>query len=268
MTFETLRFEKHDRVAWVTFATPNRLNAITEARLSEIERVLDDIESDRDLGALVLTGEGDRAFCVGLDLDLLDKAFADILYFERIIRRVAGIVSRIEALPIPAIAAINGVARAGGFEIALGCDFVVMADEARIGDAHSDSGVLPACAVHRLARKIGDQKAKALLFTARWLTGPEAVSWGLALLSVPRAKLLEETAAFVATLTDKPRSCLAALKDSVRETDRMSLEDATEYEIKTFVRYMGGEPYGAEGYRAFREKRVPSWRRQSYPSSS
>jgi enoyl-CoA hydratase/carnithine racemase len=260
MKFETLRLEKRDRVAWVTFATPNRLNAITEARLSELESVLDDVESDRDLGALVFTGAGDRAFCVGLDLDLLDAAFADIAYFETIIRRLAVIISRIEALPVPVIAAINGVARAGGFEIALGCDFVIMADEARIGDAHSDSGVLPACAVHRLARKIGDQKAKALFFSARWLTGPEAVSWGLALLSVPRATLLDETAAFVATLTDKPRSCLAALKESLRETDTMTLGDATEYEMKSFVRYMGSEPHGVEGYRAFREKRVPSWR--------
>ena len=261
MTYETIRYEKRDRTAWLTFATPQRLNSISERRLAEIEAVLDDVEGDGDLGALVITGEGEKAFCVGLDLDLLEKAFADLRYFDKIIHRVAGICQRLEDLPIPTIAAVNGVARAGGFEFSLACDFIIMADEARIGDAHSDSGVMPACATARLARAIGNQRAKALFFTANWLSGPEAVEWGLALKSFPRAKLLEETAAFVATLTDKPRACLAALKDSLQKTADMTSKDAVEYELKTFSRYMGSEPYGVEGYRAFREKRLPFWRK-------
>jgi enoyl-CoA hydratase/carnithine racemase len=260
MTYQTLRYEKRNRAGWLTFATPRRLNSISEERLAEFEAVLDAVETDPDLGALVITGEGDKAFCVGLDLDLLDRAFADLGYFETVVRRVAGIVRRLEDLQIPTVAAVNGVARAGGFEFALGCDFIVMADEARIGDAHSDSGVLPACATRRLARRIGEQRAKALFFTANWLSGLEAVAWGLALKSFPRATLIDETAAFVATLTDKPGPCLAALKDSLRRTVDMSVEDAVDYELKTFMRYMSAEPYGVEGYLAFREKRVPNWR--------
>jgi enoyl-CoA hydratase/carnithine racemase len=260
MPYETLRYEKTDHAGWITFATPRTLNSISEARLTELEAVLDDVEADGKLGALVITGEGEKAFCVGLDLDLLEQAFADIGYFEKVIRRVSAIVERLENLPIPTVAAVNGIARAGGFEFALGCDFMIIADEARIGDAHSDSGVLPACATHRLAKRVGDQRAKALFFTANWLSGPEAVAWGLALKSVPRARLIEETSAFVATLTDKPRACLAALKDSLNQTDMMSIPDAVEYELKNFVRYMSTEPYGQEGYRAFREKRSPSWR--------
>jgi enoyl-CoA hydratase/carnithine racemase len=267
MSYQTLRYKKADRIGWITFATPRSLNSISEARLDELEAVLDVVEGDLDLGAVVLTGEGDKAFCVGLDLDLLERAFADMGYFEQVIRRVAMIVDRIQNLPIPTIAAVNGIARAGGFEFALGCDFMIIADEARIGDAHSDAGVLPACATHRLVRRVGEQRAKALFFTANWLTGPEAVAWDLALKSVPRAQLIEAVAVFAATLTDKPRACLAALKDSIANTDLMSVPDAVEYELGNFVRYMSTEPYGVEGYRAFREKRVPSWRGRSTPVS-
>jgi enoyl-CoA hydratase/carnithine racemase len=261
MNFQTLRFSIEDRVAWVTFSTPQKLNSISQERLSELEAILDLIEADQTLGALAITGEGDRAFCVGLDLDLLDKAFADIDFFKTVIRRIASIVARIERLPIPTVAVVNGVARAGGFEIALGCDFMIMANEARIGDAHTDSGVLPACATRRLVRRVGEQRAKALFFSARWLTGAEAVEWGLALQSVPRERLIEETSHFIATLTDKPRPCIAALKDSLLQTEQMGALDAAAYEFETFVRYMSNEPYGEEGYRAFREKRPPSWGR-------
>jgi enoyl-CoA hydratase/carnithine racemase len=264
VSFETLRFAIKDRTAWVTFATPRKLNSISEQRLSELEEVLDLVEANPTLGAFAITGEGDRAFCVGLDLDLLEKAFAEIAFFKKVIRRVADIVARIERLPIPTVAAVNGVARAGGFEIALGCDFTIIADEARIGDAHTDSGVLPACATRRLVRRVGEQRAKALFFSARWLTGREAVEWGLALQSVPRERLIEEASHFISTLTDKPRPCLAALKNSLLQTEHMGPLDAASYEFETFVRYMSDEPYGAEAYRAFREKRAPSWSRATH----
>ena len=157
---------------------------------------------------MVLTGEGDRAFCVGLDLDLLDKAFADLDYFDTVVGRVSRIIAALEALPVPTLAAINGVTRAGGFEFSLGCDFVIVADEADFGDAHTDSGVLPAAVTTRLKRKIGDQKAKALIWSARYLRGQEAVDWGLAIKSVPRAQLLAEAKAFLASIVDKPRATL------------------------------------------------------------
>ena len=260
MSYTSLRYGKADGIGIVTFATPARLNAISATRLDELEALLTQAETDTSLRALILTGEGDRAFCVGLDLDLLERAFANLDVFQGVVRRISKIIARLEGLPVPTLAAINGVTRAGGFEFALGCDFVIVADEADFGDAHTDSGVLPAAATTRLKRKIGDQKAKALIWSARYLRGQEAVDYGLAIRSVPRARLLDESKSFLRTLIDKPRAVLAASKAVLRQGADLTLDDAVDLELRTFARYMREEPYGREGYTAFREKRPPSWK--------
>lgn len=259
MAFSTLTYEVADRIGVMTFTQPDQLNSISEARLSDIEAVLDEVEADTDLGAFIITGTG-KGFCVGLDLDLLERAFSRISYFERVVRRLATIIARIEALEIPTIAAVNGFARAGGFEMTLGCDFLIIADEAKIGDVHTDAGVVPACVSLRLRRRVGDQRAKEVMWTARWYKGPEAVEIGLALKSVPLANLLDEARAFAATITDKPRPAIAALKHIFIEGAQMSVAEGTELELRYFVDYMSTQPYGVEGYRAFREKRQPSWK--------
>jgi enoyl-CoA hydratase/carnithine racemase len=259
MAFRTLTWEVAERIGVVTFTLAESLNGITEERLDELEAVLDSAEADPDLRALIVTGVG-KAFCVGLDLALLDRAFDDIDYFSAVVRRLANIVLRLEALDIPTIAAINGYCRAGGFEMTLGCDFCIIADEARIGDVHTDAGVVPAFVSLRLRRRVGDQRAKEVLWTARWHSGPEAVAIGLALKSVPLGILLDEAKAYAKSMIDKPRAAIAALKQVYRQGETMGVAEGTELELANFDRYMRHQPYGREGYRAFREKREPNWR--------
>ena len=259
MSLTTLHLKKRDGIATVTFCLPDTLNAITEGRLADLEAVLDGLEQDTATRALIVTGEG-RGFCVGLDLDLLDRAFSDVKYFELIVRRLTRIIERIEALPIPTIAAVNGFARAGGFELCLGMDFMIISDKAKIGDAHTDAGVVPACVTMRLRRRVGQQRAKELILSASWLTGPEAVEYGLALYCVPAAELLPRATAFAKRFTDKPRATIAAMKRIFVEGEGLSVAEGTELELSSFVKYMSSETYGIEGYRAFREKREPSWR--------
>ena len=119
---------------------------------------------------------------------------------------------------------------------------------------------LPAAVTTRLKRKIGDQKAKALIWSARYLKGPEAVEWGLAIKSVPRSRLIAEAKTFILTLIDKPRSVLSASKRVLQATADMPLDEAVAFELSTFARYMRDEPNGREGYTAFREKRTPNWK--------
>ncbi len=259
MAFTSLLHETIDQVAVVTFNTPKRLNAISEARLDELEAVLSGLEAGGDTRALILTGAGDKAFCVGLDLDLLDRAFADLDYFERVVRRVDGIITRLEALPIPTIAAINGVTRAGGFEFSMGCDFVIVADDAPYGDAHTDSGVLPAAATLRLVRRVGEQRAKEMIWTSRWYVGPEAVAAGLALKSVPREQLLAEAVAFAKSITDKPAAVIAASKRVFQKGRDLGLREGVEMELQNFMHYLRTERFGREGYTAYREGRPPFW---------
>ena len=260
MSYSTLNFEVSERIGVVTFTNEKRLNAISEQRLSELEAVLGLLEQDADIGALIFHGGEGKAFCVGLDLDLLDRAFDDVAYFEVVVRRLSAIVCRIEGLPFPTLAAVNGYTRAGGFELTLGCDFIFIADEAKYGDVHTDAGVIPAFSSLRLARRIGEQRAKDLIFSARWLTGAEAVAAGVALRSVPRKELLRTAREYLRNMIDKPRACLTSVKRVFQELSREQAQAGAELELELFVRYMRDQPYGREGYRAYRENRSPRWK--------
>lgn len=248
MRYNTLNFEIRDFVAYLTFSTPESLNSITEERLSDLENILDDIESNGDLNAVAILGSG-KAFCVGLDLELLKRAFDDISYFEEVVRRLNKIILRLEALPIPTIAVVNGFARAGGFEIALGCDLMLIAEEAKIGDNHTHVGVMPGGgSTQRLPKRIGEQQAKELIWTARWLSGAEAVETGLALRAVPLAQLPDALEELLDELRNKPRAVLSVVKRTMAEGKGLPIADAIEVEIRNFVQYMGEEPYARDGF--------------------
>jgi enoyl-CoA hydratase/carnithine racemase len=257
--YKSLTVEVRDRAAYVQFATPEKLNSITEDRIADLENVVALVRADESIRALTLTGSG-RAFCVGLDLGLLEQAFADLSYFERILRRLQRTLLDLEALPVPVIAAVNGLTRAGGFETILACDFIVVADEAKIGDKHTNLGLLPGggCS-QRLPRLVGEQRAKAILMLARWMTGPEAVSYGLALRSVPLAALPGAVEDLLGELRHRPRECMAGIKLAMQAARTLDIESAVNFEIKTFVDYMTKFPHGREGYEASLEKRTPAW---------
>jgi enoyl-CoA hydratase/carnithine racemase len=257
--YKSLEFSIRDRVARVRFSTPESLNSISEDRIADLQAVVRAVREDTSVRALTITGSG-RAFCVGLDFDLLKKAFADIGYFESVVRRLNAVLLDIEELPVPVIAAVNGYARAGGFELALACDFILIADEAKIGDNHAQVGVMPGGgATQRLPQRIGLQKAKALVFMANWLTGPEAVACGLALRSVPLAQLEQASEEMLSVLVHRPRSLSATLKRTMNASRVLDRRTGIEFEISNFVSFMGNEPIGREGYNASLEKRDPAW---------
>jgi enoyl-CoA hydratase/carnithine racemase len=181
---EALDYRVDRRVAYARFNRPKQMNSIDETFLADVAWLIDEIRADDSLRAVVLTGV-DRAFSVGLDLPLLQKAFGDHDYFETVLRRLNAFYVALEELPVPVVAAVNGIARAGGYEILLAADLVIVADTARVGDVHAPFGVPPGGgASHRLARRVGEQRAKELIFTGRWMDGPEVASSGLALRSV------------------------------------------------------------------------------------
>lgn len=248
MSYASLKYEIRDQVAYVTFSTPEQLNSITEERLHDLDKVISSLEVDEQINAVAITGEG-KAFCVGLDLGLLKKAFEDIEYFESVVRRLNALLHRLEALPVPVVAAVNGYARAGGFELALACDLMLIAEEAKIGDNHTHVGVMPGGgSTKRLPIRIGEQRAKELIWTARWLTGNEAVDYGLALRSVPLAALHDQLEALLDQLRDKPRAVLSVVKRTMRENRDLSVADGIDVEIRNFVEYMGGEPFARDGF--------------------
>lgn len=255
----TVHYEVRDRVAYVTLDRPGALNAFDDGQITDLMQAGLAVRDDPGVKALVITGAGD-AFSVGLDIDLLGRAFADPPYFREVLTRLRRTFLVIEQAPVPTIAAVNGLARAGGFELMVACDMAIVADEARIGDTHLSFGIMPGGgATARLPRRVGHQRARELILTGRWLEPGEAVSIGLALRSVPRARLGEAVEALVARIRPLSRAALAATKAAMADQEGQNLEDALDTEIDHFMRYLGNVPGADEGYRAFVEERDPVW---------
>ncbi|TMK22549.1 MAG: enoyl-CoA hydratase/isomerase family protein [Actinobacteria bacterium] len=252
-------YEVRDRVGYATLNRPEALNALDEATLGELAALLPRVAADPAVKALVFAGAG-RAFSVGLDIDLLRKAFDDTSYFRDVLERLKRLLLDVEALPVPVIAAVNGLTRAGGLELALACDFVLIADEARIGDTHLAYGILPGGgASQRLPRAIGRQDARELILTGRWITGSEAAAIGLALRSVPAATLPDTVEEFAGRFRGLSRACLAATKAAMAEGAALPLSSALDLEIDHFIRYLDEEPTAREGFDATIERREPRW---------
>lgn len=259
-TLTEVRFQATGQVMHITLDGPGSMNSLTPRALDGMDAALEAAEASRSLRAIVIRGVG-KAFCVGMDIDFLGECWADPHgVFVPFIRRYHEVLNRLEELPVPSIAAVNGLARAGGFELLVACDFVVAADEARVADTHRDFGVVPgAGATVRAARKLGDQKARALLLTGRWLTGPEMTQWGLALANAPLSQLDAEVERLTDQLRGRSRPVTAAIKRLLNAAPDLRLHEGLRLERELFTRFLAEVPDAAEGYRAFVEKRTPQW---------
>ena len=251
--------ERRDRAVYARLDRPNALNAINEAVVERLDDLLGEIERDEANRAFVLTGTGET-FCVGMDLACLERGFRDHAYFRSFLERLAALLLRMEALPVPVISAVNGLTRAGGFEIVLASDIVLIADEARIADDHGRFAVLPGGgATQRAPRKLGWQRAADLILTARWIDGRTAVDYGVALRSVPRSELGAAVEEIVDQLRGKSRAFLGAAKAAMRDGATLPLADAVRLEIDRFIDHLERSPDAQEGFAAYREKRPPRW---------
>lgn len=256
-----VRARTEQQVMYLLLDGEETMNSLSPQTVDDLERALDQAEADPDLRAVVITGAGERAFCIGMDITFLGSCFADVQgVFLPFIDRLHAVLRRIELLPVPVIARVNGLARAGGFELLLACDFVIAAEDARVGDLHLQAGVPPgAGASQRAVRKLGDQRAKALLLTPLWLDGPTMVEWGLAYSAVPRDQLDDEVERLLATLRGRSRPALAVTKRAINAAHGLSLEEGLRYERELFEKMLVSTADADEGYRAYVERRDAHW---------
>lgn len=260
MTTITSRTER--QVMYVLLDGADTMNSLSPQVIRELNAALEAAEADQSLRAVVITGAGDKAFSVGMDITFLGSCFDDPEgVFLPFLKTFHALLQRIEALPVPVIARVNGLARAGGFELILACDFVIAADEAKVGDIHLEFGMPPgAGSSQRAARKLGDQRAKALMLTPTWLDGPALVSWGVALSSAPRAELDTEIERFVDLIRGRSRPAIAITKAAIGAAQQLNLAEGLAYEMELFGRLHAQAPEQArEGFQAFVDKREPSW---------
>ncbi|CAB4698964.1 unannotated protein [freshwater metagenome] len=255
---KTLMSEIRDRALWWELPA----TSLTPALLDQLEDALDQVRADETVRAMVITGNREHfesIFSIGMNIDFLGECFADPEgVFAPFVTRYHELLHRIEEHPVPIIAAVNGLARAGGFELLLACDFVFIAEEAKIGDHHLASGLPPgAGAAIRAQRAMGTQRAKELLLTASWLTATEAVAGGVALRAVPRADLHDEIARFITKLLPTSRTAIAATKLALIQAEPTRPGCAAE--LALFADFVTHDPLASEGYRSWVEKRKPSW---------
>ena len=256
-----VRWLVQDQVMRVVLDGESTMNSVDPTVVEGLEAMMDAVDADRSLRAVVITGAGSKAFSVGMDLTFLEQCFGDPDgVFVPFLSRFHAALTRLEQLPVPVIAQVNGLARAGGFELILACDIVVAAEEARVGDVHADFGVPPgAGSSQRAPRKLGDQRAKALMLTPMWLTGEQMVAWGMALSTVPREELDAEVERLLSGLRGRSRPVIGLVKHLVSAPHNLTLGEGLRLERELFRRFIHEVPDAAEGFQAFREKRPAHW---------
>lgn len=259
MKYNNIILESENSVATIRLNRPDALNALNLDLLHEFSSAVSEVEADQSVKVLVIRGQG-RAFCAGADLLLFDSLFDDLAQLNPYIELLNRCFLQLEGLPVPTIALVQGFALAGGLELVLACDMVLVAEDAQMGDQHANFGLMPGGgSTQRLPRRVGMQRAMELLTTGRWLSGTEAVEWGLALRAVPADSLDDELEGLLVSLRDKSRTGLGWIKSITQRGKDLALADGLALEGSAFVQYFATSPHPREGIQAFKEKRHPQF---------
>jgi enoyl-CoA hydratase/carnithine racemase len=245
------------RVATVTLDRPEALNAISTELALDLAAALEPLGVDPGVGAVVLTGAGDRAFCVGADLKQR-ATFDDHGWFvqREAFRRGFAAVRR---CPLPTVAAVSGFALGGGTELAISCDLVVAADDATFGLPEVRLGLVPAGGgTQLLVRRVGRSAARDLVLTGRRVGAAEALELGLADRVVPGGEVLAAAAALAAELAGNAPTAVRVAKWALEVGADLPLEAAMEVEDQAWRRAVLSDDR-REGIAAWVEKREPEW---------
>lgn len=261
MAFETIEFSIDDGAARLTLNRPDRLNSFNTAMHGEIAEALDNIERDKSVRTLFITGAG-RGFCAGQDLSdravAADGAAPDLgLSVEK---RYNPLIRRLTSLPMPVVCGVNGVAAGAGASLAFACDIIIAAKSARFIMSFANIGLVPdSGSSWALPRLAGQARALGLAMTGEPLPAETAAEWGLIWKCVEDDKLAEETNALVAKFAAAPTRGLAETKKLMRTAFTRTLDDQLDLE-RDRMRELGCSDDYREGVDAFLNKRKPTFK--------
>jgi enoyl-CoA hydratase len=256
MTYETLIVETRGAVGLVTFNRPKALNALNALLVAELRQALDAFEADPAIGAIVIAG-GEKAFAAGADIkEMKDRDFADVYLTDFITKDW----ERLSQCRKPTIAAVAGYALGGGCEIAMMCDIVLAADDAKFGQPEITLGTIPgAGGTQRLARALGKAKAMDLVLTGRMMDAAEAERSGLVARVLPAAELLGEALKLAEKIAGFSRPAVLMAKEAVNHAFETGLAEGLRFERRLFHASFATADQ-KEGMGAFAEKRKPQFR--------
>lgn len=253
MAYENIIFGVQEGIATITFNRPKALNALNSALLDEFSDSLDHIGADESIRVLVLTGSGEKAFVAGADIKEL--ATRNPLSGKAFARSGQMVISKLQDLAIPVIAAVNGFALGGGSEIALASDFIYASETANFGLPEITLGIIPGFGgTQRLPRLIGMQRAKELIFTGKMVPAKEAFEMGLVNKVVAANDLMPEVLKTAKDIAAKGKASLRAAKQAVNNGMNVDLATGLNIEVDAFALCIASED-SKEGLNAFIEKR-------------
>lgn len=255
MNYEILKPEIQNGIAVVTISRPQAMNALNSRFFAEMDDFVTSLSGRNDVKVVIITGEG-KAFVAGADIaEMVDMNPEQGTAFSKTGQNT---FSSLEKLEMPVIAAINGFALGGGCELAMACDIRIASNLAKFGQPEVNLGLIPGyAATQRLARHVGLSTALYLLYTADMITADEALRIGLIQKVVEPDQLMTECLAIATKIASKGPGAIKKIKKVTRAGMLTDFNTGSEMESKEFGSLFGNE--GAEGMRAFLEKRKPSW---------
>jgi len=254
MSTENILVETRGRVGLIRLNRPQALNALNRALMSEVDAAVDGFEADGNIGCMVMTGS-EKAFAAGADIkEMADKTFNDAFLGDF----TAG-WHRVADARKPVIAAVAGFALGGGCELAMQCDLIIAADNARFGQPEIKLGIIPGIGgTQRLTRAIGKAKAMDLILTGRMMDAQEAERSGLVARVVPLQSLLEETLKVAETIASMSLPSVLAAKEAINRAFETSLAEGVRFERRIFHSLFATADQ-KEGMAAFVAKRPPKF---------
>ena len=254
MNYETIRLQKDAGVATITLDRPKALNALNEQVLTELVAVFDELEGDRDVRAVIITGSGDKAFAAGADIGELNQ-LADKAAASSKARAGHRVTAKIEHSRLPVIMAINGFALGGGLELAMAGDFRIASSNAKLGQPEVNLGIIAGFGgSQRLPRLVGQGMASYLLLSGEMISADEAKQANLVEKVVAPDQLMSEATRIARVVASKGPLAIAATKRAIHKGLLLDLHDALDLEAEEFGS-VATTADAREGTAAFLEKR-------------
>ncbi|WP_430396993.1 enoyl-CoA hydratase [Ferrovibrio sp.] len=256
MSYEMILVETRGQVGLITLNRPQALNALCAQLMAEMTQALDAFEADANIGCMIITGS-EKAFAAGADIkEMKSKTYTDV-YAEDFI--TAG-WERVTRCRKPVIAAVSGFALGGGCELAMMCDFILAADNAKFGQPEINLGTIPgAGGTQRLTRFVGKSKAMEMCLTGRMMDAAEAERSGLVSRVVPKEQLLDEAFKAANRIAELSRPVVMIAKEAVNRAYETTLTEGVRFERRVFHSTFAFEDQ-KEGMAAFAEKRKPAFK--------
>ncbi len=255
MDFENIIVEKDGVIAVITLNRPQQLNALSYGLFKDLSLAMQELDRDDQIRVMIVTG-GEKVFAAGADIkEMAERGPFDVRLQERLAYR-----DRINKISKPVIAAVNGFALGGGCELAMSCDIVIAAENARFGQPEINIGIIPGSGgTQRLTHLVGKHRAMEMMLTGEFMSAADAERFGLVNRVVPVELLMEEAKAVAKKIAAKPALAVKAAKEAILKSANLPLDEGLDFERKSFWLLFASEDR-SEGMKAFLEKRKPQFK--------